>query len=140
MPRVTKLLAAAIEAYEAGARDLAADFTARALKELRPKQGTASGELPWSTMPNDPRFPEWQSRAHDFLRAFADAWGDKLPPSEARDLARRIFPEQPRVVGPSFYRPGYVESVRLRGEDVVRLTNIGREFLESLESSLAEEE
>ena len=137
MPRVTKLLAAAIEAYEAGTRDLAADFTARALKELRPARPT--GELPWSTLPNDPRFPEWQRRAHDFLRAFADAWGDRLPPSEARDLARSIFPEQPRVVGPSFYRPRYVESVRLRGEEVVRLTTTGREFLESLESSLAEE-
>ncbi len=137
MADVPKLLDAAIQAYQAGARDLAAEFTARALKALRPGREKATNELPWSSTPQDPRFPEWQRRAREFLRAFSDAYGDRLPKLEARELARRIFPEQPRVVGPSFYRSGYVESAKLRGDDVVRLTKMGREFLESLERSLS---
>ena len=114
MADVTRLLQAAIQAVEAGAPDLAADFAERAIRELRlgaPRAADAP-ELPWSTQPRDEGFVEFVRRAEGFLSRFAEAPGGEVAEEQARALAREFFAEQPRVVGPSFYRRGALETER----------------------------
>ena len=137
MANVKKLLAAAVDALDAGAEDLAADFIARALQELRPAQPDEKA-LPWSGNPGDPRIGEWYRRAVAFLDAFASAPNSELTEADAQDLARRVFPEQPRVVGPGFYRPGFVETIDRRDGPSVRLTKEGQRYLSNMERKLAE--
>ena len=122
MADAIKLLQAAIQAVEAGADDLAADFAQRAILELR---GSGSQGLPWSTDPKDDRFEEFVRRSAGFLQRFADRPAGEVTEAEARVLAREFFGEQPRVVGPSFYRRGLLELASRPTGRVVRLTKKG---------------
>lgn len=137
MADVTRLLQAAIQAVEAGAPDLAADFAERAIRELRSDTTRAPGvpegsELPWSTQPRDEGFAEFIRRAVGFLDRFAEAPRGEVSEEQARAFAREFFAEQPRVVGPSFYRRGSLETERTAEGAVVRITEAGRKHLAKL--------
>jgi hypothetical protein len=130
-----RLFQAAIQAVEAGAPDLAIDFAQRAIKELSGIGGSTA--RPWKTRPS------WQSieflrRAIPFLEGFAVAPDATVPEERARELAREIFPEEPRVVGPSFYRPGLLEAVDTSAGRVVRLTEKGQRLLKAFRPKLVE--
>ncbi len=119
-----QLLQSAIQAQRAGAPDLAAQFAERAARALR------GDGLPWRG-PARARglTPEFAARARDLLGTVAAAGRRGLTDSEARALARRVFPEGTRVMGPSFYRPGYVV---VRSDGRVVVTPRGRAFLNQL--------
>jgi hypothetical protein len=141
VPDVKKLLAAAIQAVDADAKDLAADFVERALNELRPRPDEAqqrTSELPWSTDPKDERFAEFLRRALGFLRRFESAPNGTVTEDEARLFAREFFPEEPRVVGPSFYRRGLVQSEGTPDAVTVSISNQGRKALRQFERMLAQ--
>lgn len=128
-----KLLAAAKQAYEAGARDLAVDFLRRAIEEVGVVEG-GRGVLPWSTVPSDERYDEFRRRALLFLRPIAAQPNGEIVEADAKALARRVFREQPRVVGPTFYRAGLVNAMDSASiGPAVRITPEGRRFLQSLE-------
>jgi hypothetical protein len=135
MADVVRLFQAAIQAVEAGAPDLAVDFAQRAIQELSGAAAPAS--LPWKA-----RHP-WHSfqflrRAVPFLRAFAEAPDAQVSEERARELAREFFPEEPRAVGPSFYRPGLVQAIDTATGRVVRLTEKGQRILNMYLPKLAE--
>jgi hypothetical protein len=130
-----RLFQASIQAVEAGAPDLAIDFAQRAIKELSGVAGSTA--RPWKTRHS------WQSieflrRAIPFLEGFAVAPDATVPEERARELAREFFAEEPRAVGPSFYRPGALEAVDTSAGRVVRLTEKGRGLLEIFRPKLAE--
>jgi hypothetical protein len=124
------LLHASRQAYRAGALDLAAELAERAARELRAGSG-APHELPWSSTPADPRFPEYVRRGIQFLESFENARG-ALTAGAAQALAHGVYPEQPRTVGPAFYRPGLIERLRDAEPLTVRLTPKGRACLRQL--------
>lgn len=137
MVDVTRLLQAAIQAVEAGAPDLAADFAERAIRALRSDAARGADapdapELPWSTQPRDEGFAEFIRRAVGFLDRFAEAPAGEVAEEQAREFAREFFAEQPRVVGPSFYRRGSLETERTAEGTVVRITEAGRKHLGKL--------
>ena len=136
MTDVKKLLQAAIQAVDADAPDLAADFTERALRSLRSGAPESPAELPWSTQPRDERFSEFLRRGVGFLDRFAEAPGGQVSEEEARAFAREYFGEQPRVVGPSFYRRGSLETEMMPSGTVVRLTKRGEKHLKALKELL----
>jgi len=135
-----KLVQAGIQAYEAQAPDLAADFLRRAIAEIDPETGR-SRQLPWSSDPNDgDRNLEWNVRARRFLQRFLDAPAGTLTESEAREWSKLVFPEQPRAVGPAFYRPGFLESFTDEDGARVRLTEKGRAAASAFARRLATEQ
>ena len=135
MADVVRLFQAAIQAVEAGAPDLAIDFAQRALKELGGASNPAS--LPWNAR------HRWESleflrRAVPLLSAVAAAPEAQIPEERARELAREFFPEEPRAVGPSFYRSGLLEAVESSEGRVVRITEKGERMLKMVRPKLAE--
>lgn len=120
MRDIPQLLRAAINAYGAGATDLAGDFAERALRELRRGPGAVERERESRT---------FKQRALRFLNAFLEAPDHALPLARARELAVQVFAQAPRTVGPAFYRPGYVES---SSDGRVVLTRRGLEFRKRL--------
>lgn len=135
MADAEQLLQAALESLKAEAPDLAADFADRAVRELRGPR-PANRELPWSSTPTDPRYPEYVRRATRFLGTFAEHPRGELPGDQARMLARDVFPEEPRMVGPTFYRPGLLSSHRATGAEAVRITEKGRRAVYHLRETL----
>jgi hypothetical protein len=135
MADVLRLFQAAIQAVEAGAQDLAIDFAQRAIKELNGAGGSAS--LPWKARHRWDNF-EFLRRAIPFLGAFAAAPGAQVPEERARELAREFFPEEPRAVGPSFYRPEFLQAVETPSGRAVRLTEKGQRALKVFAPRLAQ--
>jgi hypothetical protein len=137
MADVVKLLQAAIQAVQADAPDLAIEFAQRAIKELGVGAAAAPSSPPWN-----PRF-RWDSldflrRAVPFLSAFAGAPQGQVPEERARELAREFFPEEPRVVGPSFYRGGLVQAVDTANGRAVQITEKGQRMLKMVQPKLTE--
>ena len=135
MADVKQLFQAAIQAVDAGAHDLAADFAERAVRELR-GDGSNIGTVPWSTDPRDDRFHEFAQRGVGFLTEFLNAGSEGLTEEQAKLVTRRFFAEQPRVVGPTFYRSGSLDSTTADGDKRVRITKSGRGHLKQLEDWL----
>jgi hypothetical protein len=134
-----RLLQAAIQAVEAGAEDLAVDFAQRAIQELG--GALRPSALPWSTDPKDvDRFEEFIRRAGDFLSAFATAPGAEVSEDRARALARECFAEQPRVVGPTFYRTRILEAGDGSAGPVVRLTEKGKRYFSKIQRVASDSE
>jgi hypothetical protein len=120
-----QLLESAIQAHRAGARDLAAQLAERAARVLR------GDGLPWRGPARERGpTPEFAERARRLLGTFAAAGRRGLTDLEARALARHVFPEGTRVMGPSFYRPGYLV---VKPDGRVALTPRGRAFLTRLD-------
>jgi hypothetical protein len=130
-----RLFQAAIQAVEAGAEDLAIDFAQRAIKELN--GAAAPVPLPWNARHRWESF-EFLRRAIPFLKAFAEAPEAQVPEERARELAREFFPEEPRAVGPSFYRRGLLQSVETPGGRAVQLTKRGQRSIEIFGPKLTE--
>jgi hypothetical protein len=131
MADTIQLLHAAIQAVESGANDLAIDFAQRAIQELG---GETRSERPWSSHPRDgERFVEFLRRSVGFLESFASAPQPDIPEDRARALAHEFFPEEPRVVGPSFYRIGSLETLDGPTGRTVRLTERGQKHLKKVQ-------
>jgi hypothetical protein len=136
MADALRLLQAAIQAAEAGAEDLAIDFAQRAIQELGGEARPAT--LPWSTDSKDvERFEVFVRRAAAFLAAFAAGPRSEVPEDQARALAREFFAEQPRVVGPTFYRTRALEASVGAAGRVVRLTDKGQKYLKKFQQMVA---
>ena len=135
MADAVRLFQAAIQAVEAGAQDLAIDFAQRAIKELGGADTPTS--LPWNKRHRWDSF-EFLRRAVPLLSAVAAGPQAQVSEERARELAREFFPEEPRAVGPSFYRSGLLQAVETANGRVVQLTEKGQRILKMVMPKLAE--
>lgn len=126
MPAVKTLLQRSIRALDTGNLAKAAGLVELALKQLR---DGAKPRLPWTPASGNVHSAEFRRRATRFLETILRARDGLMDEMHARELARGLFPEQPRVVGPSFYRPRFLEVVEGPHGNSVRVTQRGQRFL-----------